>query len=158
MLLIFHITRAHLVPHYWCSQATEGTSDIHGMMPAHLHMLIVFTSNNCVNIKCNTSYLGLLPFRPDLICGQCVQCWMNCGIHIEFKPLLYPPLQRSWKGVYWFHLVCLSVHPSVRLSICEQNRVCSASSTILTGSISHLHILSSNFRRCVGCNVCLKNS
>ena len=22
---------------------------------------------------------------------------------------LYPPLQRSWKGVYWYHLVCLSV-------------------------------------------------
>ena len=27
--------------------------------------------------------------------------------------LSYPPLQRSWKGVYWFHLVRLSVRPSV---------------------------------------------
>ena len=62
--------------------------------------------------------------------------------------LLYPPLQRSWKGVYWFHLV--------RLSVCGQNRVRSVSSTILIGSISYLHILSSNFRRCVVCNVCFK--
>ena len=28
---------------------------------------------------------------------------------------LYPPLQRSWKGVYWYHLVRLSICPSVRL-------------------------------------------
>ena len=27
--------------------------------------------------------------------------------------LLYPPLQRSWKGVYWYHLVRLSVCLSV---------------------------------------------
>ena len=32
---------------------------------------------------------------------------------------LYPLLQRSWKGVYWFHLVCLSVRPSIRLSVCD---------------------------------------
>ena len=57
--------------------------------------------------------------------------------------LSYTPLQQSWKGVYWFHLV--------RLSICRQNRVCSVSSTIFIGSISYLHILSSNFRRCVTC-------
>ena len=44
---------------------------------------------------------------------------------------------------------CPSVHQSVRLSVCGQNRVCSVSSTILNGSISYLHILSSNFRRCV---------
>ena len=43
----------------------------------------------------------------------------------------------------------------VRLSICGQNRVCSVSSTILVGSISYLHILSSNFRRCVTCQVFL---
>ena len=49
----------------------------------------------------------------------------------------------SWRGVYWFHLV--------RLSICVQNRVCSVSSTILARSISYLHTLSSHFRRCVEC-------
>ena len=54
----------------------------------------------------------------------------------------------SWKGVYWFHLV--------RLSICGQNCVRSVSSTVLVGSISYSHILSSNLRRCVVCNVCFK--
>ena len=30
---------------------------------------------------------------------------------------LYPPLQRSWKGVYWFYLVRLSVCPSVDIIV-----------------------------------------
>ena len=68
-----------------------------------------------------------------------------------------PRFNEVERGVYWFHLVRPSVCPSVRLSVCGQNRVCSVSSTILIGSISYLHILSSNFRRCVACNVCLKN-
>ena len=50
--------------------------------------------------------------------------------------------------------VCQSVCPSVRLSICGQNRACSVSSAILVRSIPYLHILSSNFRRCVSCKVC----
>ena len=66
--------------------------------------------------------------------------------------LLYPPLQRSWKGG-----ILVSACPSVRLSVCGHNHVCSVSSTILIGSISYLHILSNNFRRCVVCNVCFKN-
>ena len=64
---------------------------------------------------------------------------------------LYPPLQRSWKGG-----ILVSPCPSVRLSVCGQNRVRSVSSTILIGSISYLHILSSNFRRCVACNARFK--
>ena len=67
------------------------------------------------------------------------------------KPMLgyyTPRFNEVERGVYWFHLVLLS--------ICPQNRVCSVSSTILIGSISYLHILSSNFRRCVACNVCFK--
>ena len=66
--------------------------------------------------------------------------FINYGVSL----LLHLPLPRSWKGVYWFHLA--------RLSVCGQKRVCSVSSTILGGSISH--ILSSNFRRCVACKVC----
>ena len=50
--------------------------------------------------------------------------------------------------VYWYHFV--------RLSVCGQKRVRSVSSTILIGSISYLHILSSNFRRCVACNARFK--
>ena len=44
----------------------------------------------------------------------------------------------TWRGVYWFHLV--------RLSICGQNGVPSVSSTILAGSILYWHILSNNFK------------
>ena len=39
----------------------------------------------------------------------------------------------------------------VRPSVCGQNRVRSVSSTIIVGSISYLHILSINLRRCVAC-------
>ena len=45
---------------------------------------------------------------------------------------------------------------SFRLSVCGQNRVSSLSSTILFASISYLHILSSNFRRCAACKVYFK--
>ena len=45
---------------------------------------------------------------------------------------------------------------SVRLSVCGQNRVRSVSSTKFVGSIWYLRILSSNFRRCVACNVCFE--
>ena len=53
------------------------------------------------------------------------------------------------REVYWFHVV----RPSVRPSVCGQYRFRSVTSTILTGSISYSHILLSNFRRCVACNV-----
>ena len=45
---------------------------------------------------------------------------------------------------------------TTKLSVCGQNRVRSLSSTIIVRSISYLPILSSNFRRCVACNVCFK--
>ena len=54
----------------------------------------------------------------------------------------------SW-GVYWFHLVRLSVHRSVHPSVrlwTESCPLCIFYNTILQ---SYLHILSSNFRRCV---------
>ena len=67
----------------------------------------------------------------------------------EYFSVIIPPASTKLKGgVYWFHLV--------HLSVCGQNHVCSVSSTILVGSISHLHILSINFRRCVAYKVCLK--
>ena len=77
--------------------------------------------------------------------------WENC--------MIIPLVQKSWRVVFWFPLVlsvCPSVRPSVRPSVCGQNRVCSVSSTILAKSISYLHILSSNFRRCVVCKVYIK--
>ena len=68
-------------------------------------------------------------------------------------------IQRNCWGVYWFH----SVRPSVRLSVPRPSRVRPASHvhsvapTVLVGSISYLHILSSNSRRCVACQVFLQN-
>ena len=63
--------------------------------------------------------------------------------------LLYPFLFiRSWKGG-----ILVSRRPSICPTACGQNRVHSVTSTILVGSISYLHILSSNFRRCVACRV-----
>ena len=44
------------------------------------------------------------------------------------------------------------------LSVCGQNRVHSVPSTILAGSIAYLHILATNFRRCVACWVLWKFS
>ena len=65
---------------------------------------------------------------------------------------IIPLAQRSWRGLYWFYLV----HLSVCLSICGQNRVCSVSSTILARSILYSHILLSKFRRRVLCKVYFK--
>ena len=82
------------------------------------------------------------------------------GLMIPITLFLFilPPASTKLKGGYTGITlsVCPSVHPSVcpsvRLSVCGQNRVPSVSSRILMGSISYLHILSSNFRRCVACN------
>ena len=63
-----------------------------------------------------------------------------------------PRFNEVKKWVYWFHL---AVRLSVLLSICGQNRVRSVSSTILVRSISYLHILWSNFKRCITCKVCV---
>ena len=59
----------------------------------------------------------------------------------------------SWSGYTGF---TLSVCPSVRVSVCGQNLVRSVSSTILAGSISYLHILSTNFRKRIACQVLWK--
>ena len=62
--------------------------------------------------------------------------------------IIIPSAQRScWWGVY-----CIGFTPSVR----PASRVRSVMPTVLVGSISYLHILSSNFRRCVACNISCK--
>ena len=60
----------------------------------------------------------------------------------SYAIFVIPPTSTKLKGGYTG--ITLSVRPSVRLSVCGQNRVRSVSSTILIGSISYLHILSSN--------------
>ena len=60
----------------------------------------------------------------------------------------------------WWLVVCLiPSHYTLRFKevrpfVCGQNRVHSVSSTILIRSILYLHILSSNFARCVSCKGC----
>ena len=50
--------------------------------------------------------------------------------------------------------ILVSPCPSVRLSVCRQNRARCVSSTVIAALISYLHsdILSTNFRRCVELN------
>ena len=58
--------------------------------------------------------------------------WVEVGVLVS----LYPP-------------ICPSVRPSIHLSVCRPNSVCSVSSIILAGSISYLHILLTNPTWCV---------
>ena len=88
-------------------------------------------------------------------------CWWPDEVRSQgiSSHVIIPPAQRSCWGVYWFHSVRPSVHPSVRPSrIHPASRVCSVGPTVLVGSISYLYILSSNFRRCVACKVSCKIS
>ena len=48
--------------------------------------------------------------------------------------------------------------PFVRPSVCVQSRDCFVCSTKLAWSVSHLHILSTNFKKCVMCWVLILNS
>ena len=66
----------------------------------------------------------------------------------------YTPASMKLKGGYAGFT--LSICLSVRLSVCGQNSVRCVSSTRLVRSISYLHILSSNFRRCVTYKVCFR--
>ena len=75
---------------------------------------------------------------------------VTSDVGVPSTRLVIPPASTKLKGGYTG--ITLSVCLSVRLSVCGQNRVCSVSSTILIRSISYLHIISSNFRRCITCN------
>ena len=68
--------------------------------------------------------------------------------------IVIPPTSTKLKGGYTGFTSYVRL--SVGLSICGQNHVCSVASTIPARSISYLHILSNNFRRCVACKVCFK--
>ena len=97
-------------------------------------------------------YILMKKFHRNLFPGvQLITILHWPGNGLVCLAIFIPPLQRSWKGG-----ILVSPCPSVRLSVCGQNRVRSVSSTILIRSISYLHILSSNFRRCLTCNICFK--
>ena len=94
-----------------------------------------------------------------LLPGFAINLWQNW---LKRQPYLYDPTQYLYmiiiptvnevEGCILVSL-CPSINPlvppSVRLSV--DQIVCSVSSTILAGSISYLHILSLNFRRCIVC-------
>ena len=89
---------------------------------------------------------------------SCLTHWGQDKMAAISQTIFIPSASTKLKGGYTGITlsVCPSVRPSVRLSVCGQNRVRSVSSAILIGSISYLHILSSNFRRCVACNARFK--
>ena len=134
----------------------------------HLSLLDWFTLGGCARSHCFPYGIGQFPVSngtaiPNTIPACAVHCnffhvhWCRnmCHLHgIHISPCIFiPSAQRSWRGLYWFHLVHLSVRLSVHLSVCGQNRVHSVFSTILAGSSSYLYILSSNFQMCVVCNI-----
>ena len=102
-----------------------------------------WSSNKIIFLKYVSQ--GLIENKPALVQ---IMAWRWAGDN-HYLNQWWPSLlmhKQSWRGVYWFHLVRLSVPLSVPLSVCGQNRDRSVSSTLLVGSISYLHILSRNFR------------
>ena len=83
----------------------------------------------------------------------CRKCKVNRGLRVFFNgcPHFHTPASMNVKGGYIGFI--LTVRLSVCPSFCGWNRVRSVSWTILAGFISYLHILSSNFRRCITCKV-----
>ena len=90
----------------------------------------------------------------EFFCLPYSSLWCDLLDHLLQVCFIIPSASTKLKGGYTGFT--LSVRLSVPLSICGQNRVRSVSSTIVVGSISYLHSLSSNFRRCVACNACFK--
>ena len=88
-----------------------------------------------------------------IICGPWLH-HVSHKLHISFSKLIHrgrvthkcisrltiiiTPVQPSWRG-----------YTGITLSVCGQNRIHSVASTIHAGSISYVHTLSKNFRRCV---------
>ena len=63
--------------------------------------------------------------------AMCVQKYLQKGQQCELGS--YNPAQRSWRGVYWIHLV----RPSVRLSVCRRHGFRSISQVCFGISISN---------------------
>ena len=98
-----------------------------------------------------STYISLYLFDSMALSKQQAIIWTNVDtvywpIYAGLHEFIIPPASTKLKGGY----------TGFTLSVCGQNGVRSVSSTILIRSFLYLHILSSNFRRCVACNVCFK--
>ena len=138
-------------PHYWPFVRGFHPSPVNShhkgqWLGALMFSLICTWINAWVNnhkagdLRCHRAHYDVIV--------MCISYW-----DIIVGRLLYPLLQQSWKRGILISLfsVCLSVRPSVHPSICGWKGFYSVYPTILARSISFLHILTTNFRRCVMC-------
>ena len=103
---------------------------------------------------------GIVAFGPILF-GGCIPPTFTPP-KVKPNALIISPHNEVLGVVYWFHavrpFVRPSICPSVLLPVRPASHVRSVAHRVLVGSISYLHILSTNFRRCVGFKVSCKIS
>ena len=123
-----------------------------------------FVINSRANIHVIVDYWTILPLMLGVVTRQKLQISGSVVLGADESP--WPCSAPSWlTPLSWMILrkqknlrlfssqyICVFLW-DVHLSICGQNRVRSVSSAILAKSISYLHTLPSNFRRCVVCEV-----
>ena len=129
------------LPRYWQDQIQENLYCSCLLMIKELGLY----QNQFILCQQFTVFLPVMPVKTNLSCPLTILLGKWEAV------FLYPLLQRSWKGG-----ILVSRCPSVCPSVYGQNHVRSVTSTILARSISYLHILLSNFRRCVACEVFCK--
>ena len=122
---------------------TMYTQPMKSLWPENVPMLL--KPGDCLNIKMSPYEYRDSHYEDDQMVSRLSYLY-NVNPHTwKDRLFIIPSAQRSCRGVYWFH----SVRPSVCPPVCPASCVSSVAATVLVGSISYLHILSSNFRRCV---------
>ena len=75
--------------------------------------------NNMILKTVSSTFKDILVFRARIHCINCI----SFNVAMAQGVLIIPFAQRSWRGVFWFHPVRLSVRPSVRPSVCPSTRL-----------------------------------
>ena len=120
----YDVTKCNIIHAIWCQKS------------------VLFVVNNWLALPVFLLECSRQLLIDCMVADALVRCANGLSTAMLLYPLTpHPRFNEVEKGIL------VSPCPSVRLSVC-------ASSTILVGSISCLHILSCNFRRCVACNVC----
>ena len=111
----------------------------------------IFSQENALSAEWLAFCFDLSELMPDLRMYEISRNWPgSLGVlaqHVYLVTHYTPPIQWSWKGgilVSRRPSACPSVRQYICPPVCQcgQNHICSASSTILAGSISYLHIVS----------------